>query len=194
MVDQAIINKSKERKSPVFKVLAALVGIVILIGGYYFLSGSEFGIFKTGSGSIIADEKGVLPKDLKPKYEESGYSVTTYKSELPEDFPDDFPLMEDSKVIASAYLVKTEINRIHIVNWETNKPKDEVLKFYKRELRGKYMVLSKNISSSEVDMSFHKYIDEMSSTTPTHDGFLNHVEEDGRKIITVQLKQVGRTY
>ena len=125
---------------------------------------------KTTGVSVDEDEGSV-----KIKTDEGEAEIESGKNELPDDFPDDFPIYKGAKVASSTKMSVDEGTSFH-VSLEVKGSVDTVADYYKEELVDAGYTISSTMETNGNVMY-----------TLQDDGVVQVVDQDGKTMVQVTL-------
>ena len=166
-------KETKPKSNKLVLILAILGAIVIgvtLVGRFAYRTF----LSKTTGGVIGIDKEG---EKVTVKSEEAEFSFEE-GGELPENFPKDFPIYPEAKLISSWTASGEETEGLSLV-WETNDSIDKVSAYYKEKLTesGWKLSLTAEVEDS-ITLAFEKN---------DTGGFLGITTEDSKTIISLTL-------
>ncbi len=125
---------------------------------------------KTTGVSVDEDEGSV-----KIKTDEGEAEIQSGKNELPDDFPDDFPIYKGAKVTNSSKM-STDKGTSYYVTLEVKGSVDKVADYYKEELVDAGYTISSTMETNGNVMY-----------TLQNDGIVQVVDQDGKTMVQVTL-------
>lgn len=172
-------TKPKSNKLVLLLAILAVVVVAAVVVGRFVYSRVKETVFesflsKTTGKEVEIDEEGekvtVKSGETEFSFEEGG--------ELPENFPEDFPIYSKAKLTSSWTAQAEEKDGISLI-WETEDSMEEVSAYYKRELVDAGWKVGLSTEAEEtITMGFEK---------DSSSGFLGITTEEGKTIISLTL-------
>lgn len=172
-------TKPKSNKLVLFLAILAVIIVAAVVAGrfiYRRAKESVLGTFlsKTTGETVEVEEGGgkvtVTSEEGEFSFEEGG--------ELPDNFPEDFPIYPGAKLTSSWTAQAEEKEGISLV-WETSDSMEEVSEYYKEELASSgWKVGFSTEAEDTITMGFEK---------GDSSGFLGITTEEGKTIVSLTL-------
>lgn len=164
-------EEKTEKKSVLLLTILAVVVVAAVVAGKAIY---EKLLSKTTGEVVEVDEEGgkvtVKSGETEFSFEEGG--------ELPENFPEDFPIYSGAKLTSSWTTQAEGKDGISLI-WETEDSMEEVSGYYKRELVDAGWKVGLSTEAEEtITMGFEK---------DSSSGFLGITTEEGKTIISLTL-------
>ena len=169
-----LMVKQKNSQKPKGKSFDKLLAMAILISIALFILGVGGRMINTkkSQDSEISNSKetgDIFVEDGKPD---------TREQQLPDDFPQDFPIYEDAVLVNSWVEAGIETKGVSVI-WETNSTVNEVSLFYNMELKNTdWEIVSSFDSEESLVITFRKN---------GIDGFVGVAAENDMTIISVTM-------
>lgn len=158
--------------------LGKLVIAVLALSLVFMLTACS-SLTKTATKKAVEETTGVSVDDdegsVKIKTDEGEAEIQSGKNELPDDFPDDFPIYKGAKVTSSTKMSIDKGTSFH-VSLEVKGSVDKVADYYKEELVDAGYTISSTMETNGNVMY-----------TLEDDGIVQVVDQDGKTTVQVTL-------
>jgi hypothetical protein len=169
-------KREPKKKAPILLILVAVVVLTVVLGGICYRKAKDLvvgSIFSRLSGGAVEKDGDKVTVSL----EEGEFSFEEEGS-LPDNFPSDFPIYPDAKLV-STWMAKGEGTDGLSLIWETEDSVSKVSNYYKSELEDTGWILS--FTSETEDSTTFAF--EKNDTR----GFIGITIEESKVVISLTL-------